>query len=570
MRRHGATSWLRRALIVACAVAFAVGVVRGAARRTANTEDGYRAIDTALAIAAGEARWGLTNYTHHPMGSAYLLLPAVRLELNLRSFPVFASALAGAIALALLLRLAPWALWPGVLLSFAALLQQPGYIDWVSNTWQHSWNLVVVFVLIALGCTLARAIPWLLLTGYVAGWIGYDFIFAQVATLVAVRIAFWSQATFRRVSGSVLDETAAFLTGFALAVLSHLAQNVLYFSSAVMAVTDLFGSALIRVNNSHVEVPTLATRLQLLSEISGVYLHTFLRPSWSHWPSLLGAAIVTAIGAVAAWRRERPRRRVVLPAVLIGAAAVGGMVGWWTVAPGHALPHLHFFPRLLLVPLLALLAGMVRLLAISAPPQPRPWRLGWHHALAAGTFILLQPPLLHWAAARVDERVYTHAFATTDSAPRSDRLSGAFIPAVSPQAPGPVALKTGWPLVGGVNTWALNLDDGRWEPKMPGPWVYEAQFAQPSLVDEVLVRFPTAARRVPTMRDFTIELRDARPPTRLHRSLPQPEAVDVGFLRCLRYRLDPPVVASGLRLTVRDAMPVPVLYDLLAFGQPAS
>ena len=39
-------------------------------------------------------------------------------------------------------------------------------------------------------------------------------------------------------------------------------------------------------------------------------------------------------------------------------------------------------------------------------------------------------------------------------------------------------------------------------------------------------------------------------------------------MRGFRYRLDPPLDADGLRLTVHEAERAPVLYDLLAFGEP--
>lgn len=125
-------------------------------------------------------------------------------------------------------------------------------------------------------------------------------------------------------------------------------------------------------------------------------------------------------------------------------------------------------------------------------------------------------------------------------------------------------------LVGGVNVWAQDLDETRWQPAPEAAWVYDERFAAPAVVDEVLLRFPGPARPQGALRAFTIELLGAPPATALDQSSPGLEITEVGFLRCFRYRLNPPVVAAGLRLTVRDAERVPVLYDLLAFGHSIS
>lgn len=563
---------LRLVLAIALAIAFADAVIRISATLLYNTDDGTRAVDVAVAVAAGRARWGVTDYTHHPLLPAYALVPVIRMGRPdlIQRVPAVIGALAGASALAVLLFLAPWPLWPGVLAWFAALLWQPGYTHWLSNTWQHSWNLSVVFVLIALGCTLRRAAPWLMLVGYVAGWIGYDFIFVQVATLIAVRLAFWSQVSPWRALLAAGDEAIAFVTGIALAFLSHLIQNVLYFSSAMMAVDDLLWGVFIRVNNSNELAPTLAMRWGLLQQLAVDYVRLFLLPLWSHWRSLaLAAAVASAVGLVAWWQVGRTRR-VALPLAAVVASALGGLAAWWTIAPGHAIPHTHLFPRMLLVPPLAILAGTVRVLSATPPPTAVRWRLGWRHALTAAAIVALQPSLLHSAAARLDERIYTHVWATTDSAPRRDRIDAPFLPATSPQAPGPATLKAGLPLVGGVNVWAQDLDETRWQPAPEAAWVYDERFAAPAVVDEVLLRFPGPARPQGALRAFTIELLGAPPATALDQSSPGLEITEVGFLRCFRYRLNPPVVADGLRLTVRDAERVPVLYDLLAFGHSIS
>src|SRR5262245_39827781 len=117
---------------LALGAGFALLAARMSATRLVNTDDGDRAIAVASMVAAGRARWGVTDYTHHPLGPAYALVPVIRMGRAdlIKRVPAIAGALSGGAALAVLLYLAPWPLWPGVLAAFAALLWQPGYVDW--------------------------------------------------------------------------------------------------------------------------------------------------------------------------------------------------------------------------------------------------------------------------------------------------------------------------------------------------------------------------------------------------------------------------------------------------------
>jgi hypothetical protein len=559
----------RLVLVVALAIGFAWLVLHASARLLADSEDGWRTVGVARAVANDSSRFGLVDYTHHPLGPAYPLVPVVWMgRPDLIPFvPGYAGAITTGAAFGALLYIAPWPLWPGVCAAFAALLWQPGYLNWLHTTWQHSWNFCVVFVLIAVSALATRAAAWLLLAGYVAGWLGYDFVFVQVATVLAVRLAFWSQTGAR---GVLLagDEAVAFITGLALAFISHIVQNALYFSSAVVAVHDLLGSLFIRVNNHDYDVPTLATRWALLQDLATGYVRLFLLPKWSHWPSLVAAGVVVAVGAAITARRLHGTRRIALPALAIVVVSLGSLIAWWTIAPGHAIPHPHFFPRMLLVPLLAILAGVVRLLSRTPLPENVRWRPAWRHALTALAVVALLPPVMFNVSESVDDHIYTHVWASTDCAPRLDRIGAPFLPATSPQAPNPATLKTGWRMVGGVNTWAQYLDDTAWRPSGAAPWIYEERFARRAMVSDVLLRFPGTPRPRGMLKTFTIELLAGTPPTTLDESSANLEITEIGFLRGFRYHLDPPLAADGLRLTIRTAEQTPILNDLLAFGKP--
>jgi hypothetical protein len=278
--------WSHEGCWAAAALAFAAATVwLGRTLPQFNDSEAVQTLIEADAIAAGFHRWGLLEYTHHPLGRTYLLLPFVYAGLytSCRYVPVVIAALCGGLTLWVLLRRAPtWLLRFAVLGMFAALLAQPGYVRWVGNLHQHSYNMSLLLLLVGLSVQLERA-RWLALAGFFCGCIGYDFFFAQVCTVLTLRLAFWNG---RRGAGPFAQllaaggDTAAFLIGFFSATLLHYAQNVLYFSSATMAYHDLFGSLESRTGITRQS----ATRLQEVDRLARIYLGKFLAPDgkWSH------------------------------------------------------------------------------------------------------------------------------------------------------------------------------------------------------------------------------------------------------------------------------------------------
>src|SRR5262249_20779324 len=138
---------------------------------------------------------------------------------------------------------------------------------------------------------------WLALAAFAWGWIGYDFFFAQVCTVLALRLAFWNQrrdaGPFRQVLAAGGD-TAAFLTGFLCATLLHYVQNVLYFSSATLAYADLYGSLAFRTTVAPTE-----GRLPEALQLTSIYIDAFLGdPEWSD-PLSLAAATALLLAGIA-------------------------------------------------------------------------------------------------------------------------------------------------------------------------------------------------------------------------------------------------------------------------------
>lgn len=552
------------------AIGFAFAVWRGSLSHVYLTSDSSRTIAVANAIATGRERWGLVDYTHHPQGSAYVLVPIIKAGYPdlVQRVPLLISCLTTAAALAVLLSIAPWSLWPGTVALFAALLWQPGYINWTTDVWQHSWNMSLAFVLMALGCAVARATPWLFLAGYLGGWIGYDFIFVQVATVFAVRVAFRSRTRLRTTLVAVADETIAFVCGVAAAFLSHLIQNTLYFSSATVAVEDLLSSVFTRANNSNVNTETIQARWDGLRVLAPEYIRLFLSPDWSHLPSLGAAGLLFLVGICFAWRSAR-RRGLSLSHWIVGcAAAVSGIVIWWIAAPGHALPHTFLFPRMLFVPLFGIVAVTIRVLSAVPPTAAPSFRIGLRHLVTGFLVVALTPNVLRWAGERVDRRFYDHIWTSTDCAPRLDLIGAPFVPATSNQKPGPTLLKSGTYVVGGVNGWGVALVDHRWEPAPGEPWTYETHFNTPARVSDIAMRAYGPPQPHGALRAFRIELLGAPQPTIVDQHTPGLEVTDIGYLRGYHFHFDQPLEANGLRLVVTDADGTPVITDLLAFGHP--
>ena len=71
---------VREALFVAAGLAFAAATVwLGRTLPQFNDVESTQTADEAVSIAAGFHRFGLLEYTHHPIGRAYLLLPPIAL-----------------------------------------------------------------------------------------------------------------------------------------------------------------------------------------------------------------------------------------------------------------------------------------------------------------------------------------------------------------------------------------------------------------------------------------------------------------------------------------------------------
>jgi hypothetical protein len=585
---------LREGSFAAAALAFAAATVwLGLTVPQFNDGESAQTTYEAISIGAGFHRWGLLEYTHHPIGRAYLLLPLVScgLEAYFIVVPIVVAALCGGLAVWTLLGRAPtWPLRLAVLAMFAALLAQPGYAGWVGNLHQHSYNMSSLLLLVCLCVRVERA-RWLALVAFVSGWIGYDFFFAQTCTVGALRLAFWNR---RRDAGPCAQllaaggDTAAFIAAFLCATLLHYVQNVLYFSSAVMAYNDLFGSLAFRIETA----PQIA-RLAEVERLVRVYVRTFLAADgkWSHPASLAAAsAVLLAAGLHGVVRRLRAPDRLrrtarlwnAVVALLVLAGAAATILLWFYAAPRHAGPHQHLFPRLLLIPFIVATAGLVLLLS---PARPGGAPSGRRSAGCLALLVVIAAVSWlgpAWTADAIDARFYDRTWTGINDAADATLMSAPLLPATpaassvagSFDLDGPLKVKQNVRMVGGIDFWGSDLDGGaglRWAPDdLVGGW-YEQRFAGLAHVTDVTIRLwgLPRARGIHTPAAFVLSCvgDDIPQPVRRYPDVNEPPVLQGKYI-VLHYRFEPPVPCIALRLdfdrTVGGGRPV--LFDFQAFG----
>ncbi|MGD9762672.1 MAG: hypothetical protein AB7V27_03040 [Candidatus Binatia bacterium] len=585
------TRYLREVLYAGLAAIIAVAIFRaGTTPPQYNDSESGQTIEEASAVVDGVHRWGLLEYTHHPIGRAYLLTPLVygaSEEEDLIALPAAIAALsAGLVAWILLRQAASWHLRIAILIFFAALLQQPGYANWLGNLHQHSYNLSSIFWLVFVGGVIRSAGVAFAVSGFVCGWIGYDVFFVQLMTALGVRLAYWapdSPAPVRAFATAV-SEAAAFAAGFLCAVLLHYVQNVLYFSSASMAYHDLFGAFAFRTRLE------MWQRQQLLGPLLREYWSHFISPerAWIE-PLSLAFAIGALAMAVLADATARPRAA----GVSFGTLALGGLalacapaaiLVWFFAAPNHVAPHLELFPRWLLVPLIAAAAiGSSLVRNTPAPPPPSWLRTPWSVAAVAVLVIGLT-----WGPRTtvkpIDGRWFGGAWNSPSAAPRTESMSGHFLAATAEASStneyasvnGPVQLKPDVPMVGDINVWATQLDTRaglRWWPDAPAPSWYAVHFSTPAAVTDVALRFWGAQKReAGEPARFTLAALFADGTSAPVRTYPSRSASPVrhGKYLTFHYRFSPPLDCIGLRLDIAETVTskAPVMTDFLAFGYP--
>jgi hypothetical protein len=584
-------------LITGCAICFCLLMFhRGRSVEQYNDFESDTTVQEARDINDGFHRWGLVQYTHHPIGRAYALIPLVRVEAEpLELFPTaVAVACAGFALWALLHQASGVAMGSYVVLLFLSMLWQPGFVGWIGNLHQQSYNMSSILLIIGVGVSARRATVPFVAIGFVFGWIGYDFVFLQVFTAATVRFAMLvgrPSGPLWRATLRAAGEAAAFSAAFLLAVLLHMVQNTLYFSSASMAYWDLFGSLSYRVD------PPTDTRLVEAFHSARLYVADFFDPEkgWADLTLLritLGSWCVATIASVLRLvyldGSEAALSRRSFTMVVCSAGAIAPLLIWFVAMPNHTRPHIHLFPRMFFVPLLVMSAVTVLAVTPIRPIRAAIRVRGPIIALAVfavlAVALMTVPRLTH---AAIDRRFFDTIWVSPTASIRADKIAAPLLrsrPTASSVAPdatldGPIGLKT-HTLVGDFSYWARGFDSdpaARWapDPSDEGPHWFAQSFPGPSVVTDVALRFWDLPifRGASTPDSFEVEALSGDESI-VAAAFQYPdgdaEVVKQGKYLCLHHRFSPPVTCDGLRITIHGTVGgiVPIMTDFLCFGEP--
>ncbi len=402
----------RAAWITAAAVLLA-SLVLGAAF-LGSVETGAQAEATTFAeaerMARGDQRFGIVEYTHYPNGPLYLTaaMTAVGLERGtMRWLPLLLSSFAlGGFAFVLArVSLRRWMLaW--VVGGCCILLLQPAYVQWQGAIHEHSYAVTVALLAVVLATLLPAGRSWpFVALGFVAGWVGYDWLPGQALVLFGARwlVAARDEALplTQALLHGVLD-TLKFTAGASLAILAHTFQLVLYFGDAETALRDLLGSAAARAGADGAErlnpeygakiranTQTLAEAYGAGGDLSRTYVigqlaGQFANPRWTS-PGLLlvaAAAGLAALGTGLAPRLRAGSFRALGVGAFALAIALASTVAWAFLMPQHGLAHLHMLPRHVLLLVLLGIALPPLLFAREGPAFEAAGAAAWSRALA--------------------------------------------------------------------------------------------------------------------------------------------------------------------------------------------
>jgi hypothetical protein len=336
-----------------------------------------QAVDDAKSILNGTHKFGIVSYTHYPNGPSYLLLLPMKYGLStdrsLRVVPIAFSAICfGLLALGIVMHFSNLIMKIAALLVAAAFLWQPGVVLWMGSLHQHSYALALCFAGLGMGL-IPRMPSWAFFgLAFLSGWMGYDFTFAFVFSIMTGRWLGYSRQgrSLRTMLAKLALDLVATCSGIALAIITHIIQNVFFFGTVKAAINDLIGSAAARAGmevakdlNPHyvnflvaAGASTPHPRAALATEM----ITTFATRGWiaqsilTQCLQMIGATFII----IFLWSLLRRRLTVYscysvsLSLLIITLMACASGLTWILVMPNHARFHFHLLPRHLFVPLL--------------------------------------------------------------------------------------------------------------------------------------------------------------------------------------------------------------------------
>jgi len=308
------------------------------------------------------------RYTHYPPGPDFLsglyhlLLPADWVW-AMRFFPFLFFGIALSWLLLVLRR--QFGEWAAVFTG-AFLMLTPAVVYMLGNLHLHSYVtsllLVEVALLIKWLSGNKRALGWLALTGFVQGWMSFDWCF--VVVFAPVPLAYVLAKDGRPATLKMIWPILVLGLGFSFAHLLHFFQVAAYYGSFGQAVNDLTGSA------AHRSGEDSGGRLTLLRMfVQEQYLAQFFNAyspgavSLVLFSGMLATGLLHRLGIRGLIERIRPHRAEWAG---VGAAIVIALL-WGFAMPQHGLEHVFVLHRHFLLPLLCLL-----LIAAKRLPRGEP------------------------------------------------------------------------------------------------------------------------------------------------------------------------------------------------------
>jgi hypothetical protein len=260
-----------------------------------------------------------------------------------------------------------------ILLLFISIILQPGIVNWMAALHEHSYQMSMVFLIILIGYIVQDSKDIFFTLGFLCGWIGYDFIPAQILSMMIVRYVKYSQRNDSVISSLILSfrDTLFGVLGVVLAVATHFIQNALYFGSFKKAFIDLFGAAEARIfldkgknlDPDYIKVLKAAnnfnqfpSRFFILRKMFNKFvLHGWSRPI----VIILSLWIGSVFNVITVYQNKLSRKKYLLNLIIISIMSISASIAWFIFMKYHAAFHYHFLPRLFFVGYINLLVFMI-------------------------------------------------------------------------------------------------------------------------------------------------------------------------------------------------------------------
>jgi hypothetical protein len=346
--------------------------------------------DEMNALMTGHQKFGIVVNTHYPNGPGYMMLPFMKMGVtryeSLRWVPFACSLIALSFLLTSLTRLPLINKSKYLLMSLLLFpFMLPAFVYWQGALHEHSYamSLCLASIAVALRPSSKFAARVLVISalGFLAAWTGFDFLPAQVLSFAAVILAYDLCVVRREPIAAVRNmtfQTSILFLAMVVGIASHLLQNTLYFDSFPLAWKDILSSAATRAgadtmaaelnptyyNGVAAKIVELGHKSDPFSAV-GIFFRSFVN-DWSSIYWVAGFSVTLIVIAVVYIKSCNDSDRIAqfgktlgqktsLAYTLLFALILAFFSGiaWTFLMPKHAVIHMHFVPRHMLVAIVA-------------------------------------------------------------------------------------------------------------------------------------------------------------------------------------------------------------------------